>query len=621
MAELIAIGAGSWERDNDNTFLERAGEKLRGLKVELAWDDDEITSHEIGTMGSSEDNVSYLSQDFVERLCAKNGAGSELVKEIEAVIFSYLDSTDKLNASTFHELRALRTQNILTESRRLRAEIQRLIAEEDALYQSAAKVGEKQARIAVLEREFEGLVAQLPKAESPEQQAIAEQLDAARKELIEAQQLISTSKQQIQKAQDAKGQVVSFKAQIGRFTDTIDSILADVGVPETERDAFHPRFPGDTDKPINTRVGELERVVAEKIGPDDGSKPGTVKQLQKKITELLQKESADKALQDRVAAIHARIAQIDAEILSLKTEIEKIKGPDKERREAIWKELAQTYAQYFSNMESERDVLEKMYKPVAERLSGASAAVQEQLLEFSMRYDTDVTQWLERGSPLFDQRKTIPYGTMEELGNQARKMLGPTWASGNAANIGGAHAEFLKAFVSDQHPPSHYLRSGVTRKDMLEWLHEVTHIQLSYGLRYNGTDLRHLSPGTKGIVLLILYLGIDIDDSRPLIVDQPDENLDNESIFELRTRYFRTSKVRRQVIVITHNPNLVVNGDAEQIIVATAERKKDGLPHFTYEAGALEHDGIRSKVCRILEGGAAAFQKREQRYALPKGAE
>lgn len=128
-----------------------------------------------------------------------------------------------------------------------------------------------------------------------------------------------------------------------------------------------------------------------------------------------------------------------------------------------------------------------------------------------------------------------------------------------------------------------------------------------------------LSPGTKGIVLLILYLGMDTNDTRPLIVDQPDENLDNESIYSLLTPYFRAAKVRRQVIVITHNPNLVVNSDSEQIIIATAKKQDNGLPVISYAAGALEDNtatGTRSQVCKILEGGDVAFRKRERRYAI-----
>ena len=72
---------------------------------------------------------------------------------------------------------------------------------------------------------------------------------------------------------------------------------------------------------------------------------------------------------------------------------------------------------------------------------------------------------------------------------------------------------------------------------------------------------------------------------------------------------------------ITHNPNLVVNADSEQVIVAHCERRENGLPNITYHSGALENDhppehGIRQQVCRILEGGSDAFRRRERRYAL-----
>src|SRR5437899_7978310 len=108
---------------------------------------------------------------------------------------------------------------------------------------------------------------------------------------------------------------------------------------------------------------------------------------------------------------------------------------------------------------------------------------------------------------------------------------------------------------------------------------------------------------------------MDVADTRPLIVDQPDENLDNESIYELLTTYFKTAKTRRQIILITHNPNLVVNGDSEQVIVASCARRENGLPHITYHSGSLENKspeecGIRQQVCRILEGGSNAFRKR-----------
>jgi energy-coupling factor transporter ATP-binding protein EcfA2 len=118
---------------------------------------------------------------------------------------------------------------------------------------------------------------------------------------------------------------------------------------------------------------------------------------------------------------------------------------------------------------------------------------------------------------------------------------------------------------------------------------------------------------------------MDLTDSRPLVGDQPDENLDNESIYKLLTAYFKKAKTRRQIILITHNPNLVVNADSEQIVIASCDRRENSLPHIKYQAGSLENtspaeQGIREQVCRLLEGGADAFVKRERRYSIADGA-
>jgi hypothetical protein len=265
--------------------------------------------------------------------------------------------------------------------------------------------------------------------------------------------------------------------------------------------------------------------------------------------------------------------------------------------------------------------LQELYRPVEAKLHSGTASTQEQDLEFSIRWEADLPTWLERGATLFDQRKILPYGNMQGVAEAARRFLAPAWTSGDPAQIGPALDEFLTKFRDRNLPPSSYLRTGVTVQDAFQWLYETEHVRLTYGLKYNGVELEKLSPGTKGIVLLILYLGMDVGDTRPLIVDQPDENLDNESIYNLLTTYFKEAKQRRQIILITHNPNLVVNSDSEQVIVATVRRRENGLPHMTYRSGALENmspeeTGIRQQVCRILEGGADAFLKRERRYSL-----
>jgi energy-coupling factor transporter ATP-binding protein EcfA2 len=143
------------------------------------------------------------------------------------------------------------------------------------------------------------------------------------------------------------------------------------------------------------------------------------------------------------------------------------------------------------------------------------------------------------------------------------------------------------------------------------------HIEIRYSIDYEGTDIRKLSPGTRGIVLLLLYLALDDSDDRPLIIDQPEENLDPKSIFDELLELFIRAKDTRQVIMVTHNANLVVNTDADQVIVAFAGTHTPGeLPPITYLSGGLESAEMRKHVCDILEGGEHAFKERARRLRV-----
>jgi ABC-type molybdenum transport system ATPase subunit/photorepair protein PhrA len=108
--------------------------------------------------------------------------------------------------------------------------------------------------------------------------------------------------------------------------------------------------------------------------------------------------------------------------------------------------------------------------------------------------------------------------------------------------------------------------------DLFDWMFSTDHISTTYKIQYGGTPLEYLSPGTRGIALLVLYLLMDEDDRRPLIIDQPEGNLDNSSIYQQLVPYIRKAKEKRQIILVTHNPNLVVSTDAEQIVIALPER-------------------------------------------------
>lgn len=158
---------------------------------------------------------------------------------------------------------------------------------------------------------------------------------------------------------------------------------------------------------------------------------------------------------------------------------------------------------------------------------------------------------------------------------------------------------------------------------------------LTFNVVYDGDNLSDMSPGKRAFVILKLLL--DFSDKKcPILIDQPEDNLDNRAIYNELVKYIRIKKCERQIILVTHNPNIVVGADAEEVIVANQNGKnspnENGLK-FQYVSGSLENSkpriydtsipvlqrcGIREHVCDILEGGEDAFRDRENKYGFYK---
>jgi len=151
---------------------------------------------------------------------------------------------------------------------------------------------------------------------------------------------------------------------------------------------------------------------------------------------------------------------------------------------------------------------------------------------------------------------------------------------------------------------------------------------INYQIRYEGDTISQMSPGKKSFVLLRLI--VELDKSKcPLLIDQAEDDLDNRSIYNDVVQYVRKKKKERQIIIATHNPNLVVATDAECVIVSNqdGEKNKNKKHKFEYVQGSLENtfekkdvlevlykQGIKEHVCDILEGGEEAFEKRKNKY-------
>lgn len=128
--------------------------------------------------------------------------------------------------------------------------------------------------------------------------------------------------------------------------------------------------------------------------------------------------------------------------------------------------------------------------------------------------------------------------------------------------------------------------------------------------RYASRDFAKLSLGQQQSVLLALMLAADSD--RPLIIDQPEDNLDGEFIYATLVPVLRQAKERRQVIIVTHNANVAVLGDAEQIVVMKANNDHGEI----VARGSIDHATTRDAACGILEGAREAFLQRAKMYGL-----
>ena len=124
-------------------------------------------------------------------------------------------------------------------------------------------------------------------------------------------------------------------------------------------------------------------------------------------------------------------------------------------------------------------------------------------------------------------------------------------------------------------------------------------------------DINEASPGQKSAAILAFILN---SGENPLIIDQPEDDLDNSLIYSLVVKSIRKMKTKRQIIIVTHNPNIPVLGDAEGIIILDRDNQGKVTFRKNKKTGCIEEKLIREGICEIMEGGEDAFRKRERKY-------
>jgi AAA domain, putative AbiEii toxin, Type IV TA system len=646
LVDIIAAGCDAiredgWNEDRQSTpsFLARARLLLGNANAQIDWASGKRITRRLdgGDAGSSESypRARYLSQQFVEDLCSSNGMSDGLLQEMQRVIFEAHAPNDRDGADGFDDLLDIRaSRHRLARSR-----------EEEALSLMSERIA------AELEKEklvpsYEALVTQ------KEQLIAAYETDRAKLVPVANEAWVGRHTQLTKAAESLRTSIRAYSRQRETFATMQDEVgnLRRTKAPEMLRQmqarhqgsgmnpeqwaAFLVDYKGDVDKDLKDYVAWADAEIAKRTGTDPpppvanapyiaedvdlAALPLTVLDAEKGRLESLM--SADTETRKHYAALTAKLTIETSSLQAMKDKLGDARGA-RDRAAQFYRERDEGYRRVFEAILTEQTVLEKLYEPLKERLAASAGTLNK--LSFSVRRVADVQKWATEGEELFiDRRKQGSLRGIGSLVQHAEEMLRSAWETGSAADVGEAMAAFRERHQAEllSHAPVPRTEQAEFRawsKRFAQWLFGTDHIRIEYGIEYDGVDIRKLSPGTRGIVLLLLYLALDDADDRPLIIDQPEENLDPKSVFDELVPLFIKAKQKRQVIMVTHNANLVINTDADQIIIAEAGSHPHGeLPPITYHAGGLDNADIRKAVCDILEGGEAAFQERARRLRV-----
>jgi hypothetical protein len=646
LADMIATGCdaisqATWSSNENSSpsFLVRAKQLLGDATVTLTWGGGGETTQALDGRDAnghlSFPRARYLSQQFVEELCSSGGISDGLIDEIERVILEAHPLDEREGAIDFAEFREHRTSRFQQARSR----------EEDA-------ISDLSDRIAT-ELEKERLVATLTAQVAEKKRLIQSyNVDLAKLAVKGTEAQVKRHTELSEAAQALRGKIQAFTNQRRTFVAMQDEVAStratkapellrqarerhsQSGLSDAQWDLFLLIYKGDVDASLKGYVAWADKHITELNGqalqPGNPNTPFIAEDVDLRmlnlstiVAEMTRLEaliSADKVVRDQYTALTKRIGQENAILKILEAKLTDAQGAAA-RRKVLQAERDNAYRRVFEAIISEQTILANLYAPLMTRLAASSGTLRK--LGFSVRRIVDSHQWGAFAEEnLLDRRKAGPFNGRGSLIALAEKMLKPAWESGSAVEIQTAMTTFISTYLKNllehaPYAPSQQAEFRLWSKQFAHWLFGTDHISVRYEIAYDGVDIRKLSPGTRGIVLLLLYLALDESDDRPLIIDQPEENLDPKSVFEELVSLFIVAKSKRQVIMVTHNANLVINTDADQIIVAEAgPHHTGGLPSITYSAGGLENAAIREAVCDILEGGEAAFRERARRLRV-----
>lgn len=581
------------------------------------------------------ERVRCLPQNYFERLCSDVGEDSftEFERQLKRVVFSWLPLDRRLGSATLDELIAFTTTE-WRERHRLRvAELVELNREVAALERALQPASERQLRSlrdeVIREREAHEAARPTPPVQvapataadderSAEIEGLAVEISAADAQLQEAEGRLSGLRLARQRGTELEQRLDNIELYVSQQIRSAEATAALSSLGLSASDVLTLRVTRD---PLRAKLEALDAAIGATVDLVDAARADRTAKRDARAALIRELDDEQRAARDAQLALQEwerRLMELTGDPAtdgSVRFYEATLAGLPKQAEELALFEAArrQLLDDVFHDLAALRDSYRGMFLPIQEYLA------QEPLLgngltmtvEAVIRDDGLAAELVA----LLDQSKR---GDFYQGGDELIAQL-----------IGAADfnsIEGVRAFVADVlarlrpvqngRPVSDVdaqLRSRASREQAYDLLFGLSYLSPHYALRLNGKEIAQLSPGERGAALLVFYLLVD-KSNIPIILDQPEENLDNETVSRLLVPAIRVAKERRQVVIVTHNPNLAVYCDADQVVLA--EFRRDGPAHITYRSGAIEEAATRRWLVDVLEGTAPAFLKRHAKYSI-----
>lgn len=638
----------------------RKGNLARNFIATLEWESNTSVTKNLSesTDNSLEEKVKYLPQSFFEDLCNEIENNQNFINELNQVVFKHIDVTDRLGKSTFDDFIEEKKVNSEETIRTLRDELYDINSNiVDLQYKNTEdyRKGIK-SKIKNLEEDLKSHIDNKPKNPFPDEvegdDKNSEESSENYKKLKEIEKQLNTSLETeqtyLQKLESINNDIVqlnqirhrfeSEKERVNSFINSEKQPLKDFDINIEE---VYPK-PNINLVPFNKLLDNkgkeklllqlhLGKIEFSDIDHKDLLKEGEVLLVQKisseketyntisKSLDATQKAKEDysnnlikweKTKMDiegekenpNVGTLNYFIKllgynekQLPLEILAKKLERKKLSEKIYDEK----KKIVDIYSHLKSNIDK---VLFANSDKIEEYKITLDASFQINNLE------TNFLDFIDKA------RAGFFYGGEEAI----KKFKGIL--EGTDPNDKESVIELIENLNNNleekdgvKQNPFHQIKSSKKLQDLYDYVYGLEYLNEKYELKFAGKSIEQLSPGERGAALIVFYLLLDKDD-KPLIIDQPEDNLDNQSVYEILVPFIKQAKKHRQLIIVTHNPNLAVVSDAEQIIHVDIDKKNNYA--FSFNSGGIENPKTNKGIVDILEGTMPAFDKRKLKYLL-----